>query len=450
MPAHLPIKRIFKTWWPLAGSWLMMSLEGPMISAIIARLANPEINLAAYGGIILPTALIIEAPIVMLLAASTALSKDWASYLKLRRFMLAAGATLTVMHALIVFTPLYYFVVNRLIDVPPELVQPGRIGLAIMLPWTWSIGFRRFNQGVMIRFGHSDGVMMCTVVRLSTLATLLLSGYFIGSISGIIVATVAQAMGVTFEGLYSGIRVRPILTNELRNAPAVELITWRAFAAFYIPLVFTSLLQFIGQPIVSAALSRMPQALESLAAWSVLSSFVFLTRSVGVAYNEVVVALLDPLGSSFSLRRFAYILAGSLLSISLLLAVTPLSLLWFEKVTALAEPLSLLARKAFWLLILLPPISVFQSWFQGSIMYGRKTRPITESVVIFLLTLSICEIAGVVWGGVTGLYVGAFGFAIANLTQASWLGLRSFSIRRHVHQRDREYLAATLAEQPAD
>lgn len=53
-----------------------MGLEGPAISAVIARLANPEINLAAYGGVVFPLALFIEAPIIMLLAASTALSTD--------------------------------------------------------------------------------------------------------------------------------------------------------------------------------------------------------------------------------------------------------------------------------------------------------------------------------------------------------------------------------------
>lgn len=67
------MRRIVKTWWPLAASWLLMGLEGPAISAVIARLANPEINLAAYGGVVFPLTLFIEAPIIMLLAASTAL-----------------------------------------------------------------------------------------------------------------------------------------------------------------------------------------------------------------------------------------------------------------------------------------------------------------------------------------------------------------------------------------
>jgi hypothetical protein len=94
----LTTQRVFRTWWPLAGSWLLMSLELPALSAVVARLPNPAVNLAAYGGVVFPLALIIESPIIMFLAASTALSKDWASFARLRRYMHTIGAAPTVPH----------------------------------------------------------------------------------------------------------------------------------------------------------------------------------------------------------------------------------------------------------------------------------------------------------------------------------------------------------------
>jgi hypothetical protein len=142
---RVPLKRIFLTWWPLAASWLMMSMEGPLMSAIVARLVDPKINLAAYGGVVFPLALVIEAPIIMLLSASTAMSKDYPSYLKLRKAMNTLGGVFTGLHFLVAFTPLYFVVVNNILGVPQELVAPGRIGLMIMLPWTWAIGYRRHD-----------------------------------------------------------------------------------------------------------------------------------------------------------------------------------------------------------------------------------------------------------------------------------------------------------------
>ncbi|MGB2983166.1 MAG: hypothetical protein WBC63_04810, partial [Candidatus Bipolaricaulia bacterium] len=73
---------VVRTWWPLAASWMLMALEGPAINVVVARLANPKIHLATYGSLVFPLALFIEAPIIMLLAASTALCKDWAAYQK--------------------------------------------------------------------------------------------------------------------------------------------------------------------------------------------------------------------------------------------------------------------------------------------------------------------------------------------------------------------------------
>lgn len=104
-PNRLPTARILRTWWPLAGSWLLMTTELPLISAVIARLVEPEINLAAWG-IIFAVSTIVQSPSTMLLAASTALSTDWESYRRLRRYMLITVTILTGLHILIAFTPL--------------------------------------------------------------------------------------------------------------------------------------------------------------------------------------------------------------------------------------------------------------------------------------------------------------------------------------------------------
>ena len=304
---QLSIRKIFQTWWPLAVSWFLMALELPALSAIVARLADPKINLAAYGGIVFPLALIIEAPIIMLLAASTALSKDWKSYQKIRKFMHTTSAVLTGLHILVVSTPLYFFLVEKIIGSPQEIVAPARIGLAIMLPWTWAVGYRRFNQGVLIRFGHSVTVGKGTFVRLAANFLVLASGYIVNIIPGIIVATSAVAAGVISEAVYIGIKVRPVIDSQLKPMPEIKPeLSKKVFLNYYIPLALTSLITLLSQPLISSALSRMPHALDSLAVWPVISGLLFMFRSVGVAYNEVVVTLLDKPGSFVNLRKFAF------------------------------------------------------------------------------------------------------------------------------------------------
>ena len=107
-------------------------------------------------------------------------------------------------------------------------------------------------------------------------------------------AASAVAVGVISRGDFIGFSVRPILQGDLRAAPPVEHpLTSRSFLHFYIPLAMTPLLMLLSVPIGSAAVSRMPRALDSLAVWPVINGLTFGLRSVGIAYNEVVVALLD-------------------------------------------------------------------------------------------------------------------------------------------------------------
>ncbi len=408
-----------------------MSLEGPAISAVMARLAYPEINMAAYSGVVFPLALIIESPIIMLLAASTALSKDWASYRLIRRFMMTAGALLTLLHILIAFTPLYYFVVEDIMGAKPQIVEPARIGLMIMLPWTWSIAYRRFNQGVLIRTGHSRSVGLGTVVRLSANLLVLAIGYSVGSIPGIVVGSSAVACGVMSEAAYIRLIIHPVLNRDIKPAPAVDPpLTWAAFWAFYTPLVLTSLLSLLANPIGSAAMNRMPLAIESLAVWLVVSGLIFMLRSLGIAYNEVVVSFLDRNGSYKSLNRFASVLILSSTAGLFLITATPLSRFWFQEIFALRPELSIMGQRALWIALPLPALTVLQSWYQGAILHDGRTRAITKSVLIYLLTSLIVLGFGVAFTQVPGLYFGVLALTLSVATQTIWLWLRSRSVLR--------------------
>ena len=64
-----------------------MGIELPLFTACVARMNAPEVNLAAYGSLVFPIALVIEAPIMMLLAAATALASDRESWARVRGFM---------------------------------------------------------------------------------------------------------------------------------------------------------------------------------------------------------------------------------------------------------------------------------------------------------------------------------------------------------------------------
>lgn len=421
--------RVYGTWWPLAASWLLMSAEMPLLTAVVARLEQPKIQLAALGGILYAMALLIESPIIMLLAASTALCRNWKSYVWLKRRMHAMGLALTLLHVLVAFTPLYDFVVGVLLGSPEAIREPGRLGLQVMTPWTWAIAYRRFHQGVLIRNGHSRAVGLGTLVRLVANVAALGLGALLLRTHGVVVAGIGLSCGVLAEALYTGLRVRPVLRrlalNEDKDKDTDAALRGGGFWRFYLPLAVTSLLMLLAEPVGAAAMARMPRPLDSLAVWPVIFGLVWLAESLGMAYNEVMVALLDEPGMKPVLRRFAAWLAvGSLGVLALFGLLPPLWRFWMVTVARLPPELMELARGSFWLALPIPALVAVHSYYQGHLVNRGRTRGIPESVALFLLVASAVALGGVIWGRTPGILVVFCSLGVGALVQALWLWWR--------------------------
>ena len=428
--SDLRVSRILGLWWPLAASWMLMAIEAPMFTAVAARMPAPESTLAAYGSIVLPLALVIEAPVIMLLAASTALSTSREAYARLGRFTLNLGLALTALHLIVAFTPLYDLVATRWIGAPAEVIEPGRIGLRIMTPWTLSIAWRRYQQGLLIRFGRSRVVGLGTLVRLCANGGVLGLGYAHGGLSGMVVGTSGIAAGVIAEALFIHFRSATVAREQLEPAAAdAQPLGWRAFSAFYLPLAVTPLMTLAIQPIGAAAMSRMPNPLWSLAAWPAVHGFVFLLRSVGLAFNEVVVSLSGDLRASRLLARVAWSAGLSLTTLLVLFATTGLADLWFSDVIGLTPRLARLARTAVLLALLMPCYQMLQSLYTGALVRARQTRAVTEAVALYAVVSSLALFVGVYTSEHPGIFVAVVSFSCAGVMQTAWLWWRSRAAR---------------------
>lgn len=407
-------------------SWALMGAEGPLFTWFVASMADQKINLGSFGSVAFPIALVIEGPIIMLLAASTALCRDWDSYRKVRRFMIAASVALTVLHILVAFTPLFDVVAGRILGVPEEFLTPGRLGLQILTPWSAAIAYRRFLQGVMIRFGSSRLVMFGTGVRLVVLLLTLSIMRAHGSFSGIVVGTTAIAAGVTAEALFARFAVQSILREKLpRHDPDATPVTRKSFLRFYLPLAMTPLLTLFIGPAGAAAMSRMPEADLSLASWQVVHAIVFLMRSTGFAFNEVVVAQLDRPGAKQTLRRFAFILAGTTSSLLAILALTPASDWILGDLYGLAPDLKAMCATALLFAMLMPAYQAWQSFYQGRLVHAKQTRGITEAVALYVCTALTGLQVAVWWGSFPGILAALSVFSLGGILQTLWLRNRA-------------------------
>ena len=352
--------------------------------------------------------------------------------------MIWLSVGLTSVHFLLAFTPVFDLVVFGLIAAPAELAEPVRSGVRIMLPFVPSLALRRFQYGVLIRCDQTHAVSIGTVMRLVLEVILAVVLFWLLEWDGVIVASTAISTGVVFEAVYATLRVRPVVRKNLLSAiPGDPPLTWRRFLHFYLPLVLTTFIQIVMQPLVSASLSRLPDSLSSLALWPVLYGVLIMTNSAAYAFVESVIVLLDRPGSIEVLRRFTWRLGLILAAVPLALAITPLGDIWFDRVAALPPELQQQAKISLWLVIPLPALTALSSLFQGTLINGQRTRRITEADSLALLTFTgllalgsllggrPCAESGVILCGVPGIFIALAAFNFGSVVRNFWLWRRS-------------------------
>ncbi|MBL67234.1 MAG: hypothetical protein CMO74_02095 [Verrucomicrobiales bacterium] len=399
-----------------------MGAEIPMVCAALTKLTQSDVHTGAYG-MVFAIALVIESPIIMLLTASTALSRDWSSYQKLHRLMTVSSIALTFLHILIAFTPLYDWLAVQVIKAPADIIEPGRIGLQIMTPWTWAIAHRRFHQGVLIRFGKASAVGWGTGIRLIADAIVLVAGVLVEKYAGIVVAATAIAIGVIIEALYIRWKTHAVLQGPLRDAQGPAL-TMCEVILFYLPIAFAPTIGLLGQPILTGGLSRLPDPMLTLAIWPTINSLIFMLRSAGIAYTEVVVALLDKPNAHRQLFNFTAILSLVLSLPLLALITTPLIDLWFTQIIGLRVELAQIGKASLWFALLHPAITTWACYFEGRLIHAKRSNPVTEAVLFYTLSLFIFISIITAQQSMPGLNAAVLAMTIGGILQMSWLWIR--------------------------
>jgi len=410
---------IFWFWVPLFASWLLMSAEGPIVSAAINRLPDKVLMLAAYG-IVFSLSVTIESPIMNLLATATALAKDWQSYLLIRRFTLHLLILLTAITFLVSFTGAFDVVVINWMGVPVQVAQWVRPGMRIMLLWSAAIGWRRFIQGVLIRFNQTRKVGWGTIVRLVASGGSAVGLAVWGRWPGIVIGTVALMAGVITEAIYATIVVQPVLKNELRPAapPATgNSLTYGDLLWFHLPLAGTSFLLLIAQPMVAFSLARLDNPTQSLAAWPLVYQVTLIARSAANALPEVVVALTKGPETLKPVRQFTFTLVAASTGLMALFLYTPLIGLYLFDVQNTTVGVGEAARYGLYFFLPLPALSILISWMRGLLINTHATRIVTAGMALNLLLT-----ATILFVGVQSRFPGILTAAVA-LNSAAFLEL---------------------------
>ncbi|MBE0564616.1 MAG: hypothetical protein IH621_01545 [Krumholzibacteria bacterium] len=423
MTTPISLPRLVRFWLPLQATWLMMAVEGPFLAAVIARLPEPTFNLAAYG-VAFALAIIVEAPVIMMMSAATALVDGAESYRRLRAFLWWLNGGITAAMVVLLLPPVWDLVARRLIGLDPTVADLAHRSLLLLLPWPAAIGYRRFCQGLLIRAGLTRRVAWGTVVRLAAMVGTTITARATGELPGAAVGACALSAGVLAEALASRLMAAGTV-RELLRTPGAAPPTWGDIHRFYRPLALTSTIALAVQPLVTFFMVKARSPVESLAVLPVINALVFVFRTPGLSYQEVAIALLGRSWDNLArVKQFAALL-GVLATAGLAaIALTPLVDVWLVRVSGLSPELAAVAHLPLRIIVVMPALSVLLSLQRSLLVARRTTGPITWASVVEVTGIAVVllvTVGGWDWVGATAA---ATAYLVGRLAANLWL-LRS-------------------------
>ncbi|MGE0002126.1 MAG: hypothetical protein AB7F50_03265 [Fimbriimonadaceae bacterium] len=423
MAPALDIRTVWHAFLPLALSWMLMAADSPICTRIAFWLPNGEVNTAAILALF-SISILIESPVIDLLSTGTALTRSREAYAALARFSLILMAFSGLVHALVALTPLYDVVAVQWIGLRPEVAETARIPLALMIPWSPAIGWRRFQQGVLIRQGQSRAVGYGTLVRLVALLLMGVGLAMTKSVSGAFATACALSFSVTAECLAVHLLARPAVRSLPEGGAAPSM---SSLLRFHLPLTGATVFQLMGFAAMVPALSRMPDPVFALATWQALGAVSFFAQTVTFALPEVVITYADRTGSWAVLSRFCLLVGGGLTLVVLLLVVTGANQWLFREVLQATPRVAEAAAMGLAALAFIPLVRASGNLLRGyltaaGITVARLVATFAGSgVLVALLFLGVA----LNWTGPKTAVVAVLGSTVAELIALAWLWRRN-------------------------
>ena len=173
-------------------------------------------------------------------------------------------------------------------------------------------------------------------------------------------------------------------------------------------------------------------AVESLAVLPVVTSLVFVFRSLGLSYQEVNIALIGRQRQNYSLlRNYAVYLGVTVTVLISVIAFTPLAGLWFINVSGLTQELADLSYLPLQIMILLPALTVLLNFQRSLLVINGTTGPISAATAVELVGIIVIMLVCVVFLGLTGVLSASIAFVIGKGMSTLFLMPRQSAVIRN-------------------
>jgi hypothetical protein len=384
---------------PLGFSGLMMTLDLPVVNAVLNRLPNPDTSVAALR-VAFSMALVYEASHISMIDASTALSTDLAVFRMLRRFYMVMAGVLFLVASVIAFSPVYDLLVRGLMNIPPQVAEAARPAVWAFLLWPIPIGWRRLYQGALIRHGHPKPVGAGGLVRMGALIVGLLFFGWLGTsvvyIEPAAIAVLAILVSVTAEAVAVHNWTQRVLRTMPPSNPDKPPPTYRDLWRFIFPLSLTATMGTLTVPVLTAGIASAAVAWASpngsvvaVASYAVAWSVAFLVFGPTLSMTQAAIAWHSSPDPDVR-ERGPRVIMGVGVGLALLMTLatfTPFAYWLFSSVLSAPEQTARMAADVTLWLIPMPILHSASYMLRGKLIARHEPRAVRRAQFIDLVFL---------------------------------------------------------------
>lgn len=416
------LRRLYALFFPLALSGAFFPIARPIVSAALARTAEPELALAAFAVVLSLTTPLIS-PLFGMRQIVTALCVDADMVRRLGKVVLGLGLVATVPLLVVSIPSVYLAFTDRLLGIPAPIAALGPPAMLLMATSPLLTIGRAYYQGVLVYFDRANPI------GLGALGYLILSSVVVfvavlwfdlpGAVAAALALMSANLIYVIIvwwptRALYQG--PNPRIKDRVDDFDESKR-SGRYILKLYRPLAVSAALTACIEPVIQAAMAWSPNATVSLAAYSVCVSVVWLMRTHLWNMQQVVIARVHDHTSYVAVRRWMLTLSLGSTAVLAIFLWPPAGAWLFGDVIGLTGPVHDLAWRGFALLIIMPFFQGWRSMYHGTLIALGITRRIQTAALARAAVLIACLILGVTDGRLPGLYVAVGATLVAELTE---------------------------------
>lgn len=420
--------RILKTWLPLGLTQFLMTIEDPIYVAVLMRLQHPELELGALYSYAWPVLLLITAAVYALRTVGNVFGTNLANVRRIGRMSGGFGFALAIVCAIIAFSPLAELILRDVMAVPDSELDMAIAALRIFSFYPAIQGLNMVFQGVLIRGGRANDILVSRCIRFGVGIGVLLIGLETSWFEGAVLGALALVGSLYAQAVYVFWRAR-VTIHHLRDHPIEgDVVAVRSLVWFTLPLAITPILIAISGLVMSASIGRLPGVIVSLAVWPVITNFSHIGMCIGASYNQVAVKHDEIREDRPRLLKFGFVLGCLLTGLNILFILSGLFHYALLHLDRLDPETARISMNAMWFLVPLPFLYTMNAFYSGLLAKAKRTMPILESQMASLLIVTLMVLATINLDPIKGVYVVSASSVVAMSVAYLWVW---FAWRRH-------------------